>query len=111
MSVNIGDTVKYLCEDEVYYGTVMSVSSSMDSYEEMELHDGVPYYVSKKLTAAENKKRKKAKLGKLEKPVFVPVKPKNMDSVFLEVKSLKKNTYGAEWDFILLNEVMEITNE
>ena len=105
MSVNIGDTVRYLCNDEICSGIISGVSSSMDSYDEMELHDGVPYYMSKKKTAAENKRRKKAKLGKLEKSVFVPVKPKNMDSVFLEVQSSNKSSYGA-WDYILLNEVI-----
>ena len=39
----------------------------MDSYDEMRLKDGVPLYYSKKLSK------------------FVPVKPKNIDSVFVEV--------------------------
>lgn len=66
--MNIGDNVKWKNEyDETMSGFIVNVLSDMDSYDEMRLRDGVPLYYSKKL-------------GK-----FVPVKPKNMDTVFLEV--------------------------
>jgi hypothetical protein len=53
----------------------------MDSYEEMRLKDGVPYYYSKKLTK------------------FVPVKPKNMHTVYLTLKTIKGKT-----DYILFDD-------
>ena len=66
--MNIGDNVKWKNEyDETMSGFIVNVLSDMDSYDEMRLRDGVPLYFSKKL-------------GK-----FVPVTPKNMDTVFLEV--------------------------
>ena len=68
MEYNIGDTVKFATEyGPPMHGTIMNVSSEMDSYDEMRLENGVPLYYSKKLKK------------------FVPVKPKNMDSVFIEV--------------------------
>ena len=66
--MKIGDNIKY---ENVYgencNGFVVNIHSDMDSYDEMRLENGVPLYYSKKLSK------------------FVPVKPKNMDSVFLEV--------------------------
>ena len=76
--------------------------SDMDSYEDMKLKDGVPYYASKKITASENKKRKKSKLSPLKVPIYVPVKEKNMDSVFLEIDTF----IGRK--FIWMNEVERI---
>ena len=62
MSFNIGDVIEYVNEyGERKRGSISEVSSDMDSYEEMELKDGIPYYASKKLTASENKRRKSAK--------------------------------------------------
>ena len=55
----------------------------MDSYEDMQLKDGVAMYWSKK-----TKK-------------YVPVKPKNEDTVYLTVE--KKGKY----DYIFLNEIVE----
>jgi hypothetical protein len=84
--VNIGDKIKYLDEcGESAMGTIQRVLSDMDSYEEMKFKDGISYYASKKLTAAENSRRKKAMKSPLSSPIFVPVKPKNMASVFLEI--------------------------
>ena len=57
----------------------------MDSYDEMKFKDGISYYASKKLTAAENLRRKKAKKSPLSSPIFAPVKSKNIASVFLEI--------------------------
>ena len=49
---------------------------------------------------SENKKRKLKGLSPLSKPVFVPVKEKNKESVFLSVKNDK-----GESDFIFLEEI------
>ena len=71
--MNIGSNVEYKnIYGENCKGSIVSIQSDMDSYDEMRLEDGVPLYYSKKLKK------------------FVPVKPKNIDSVFLEV--LKVNT-------------------
>jgi hypothetical protein len=84
--MNIGDEVKYLNEyGESCIGTIQGVLSDMDSYDEMKFKDGVSYYVSKKKTAAEKLRRKKAKKPPLASPVFAPVKSKNLASVFLEI--------------------------
>ena len=65
---NIGDMIEYMNEfDEKITGEVSAVMSDMDSYDEMRLENGVPLYWSKKLSS------------------FVPVKEKNMQTVFLEV--------------------------
>ena len=103
MSVNIGDTIKYHnIHKEEAVGKIIEVFSDMDSYEDMRLKDGIPYYASKKMTATENRKRKKAKLSPLKKPIYVPVKEKNMDSVFLEI-----NTFLGK-KFIWMDEVERI---
>jgi len=66
--MNIGDVVKfYDVYNDVVAGVVKNVFSDMDSYDNMKLKDGIPYYYSKKLSC------------------YVPVKAKNMASVFLEV--------------------------
>ena len=66
--VSIGDNVEYRNGyGEKCKGTIVSIQSDMDSYDEIRLEKGVPLYYSKKLKK------------------FVPVKPKNMDTVFLEV--------------------------
>ena len=75
--MNIGDIVKYKNEyEEIVNGTITEISSAMDSYELMELTNGVPHYYSKKLLN------------------FVPVKKKNIDSIYLTVEnSVGKNEY------------------
>jgi hypothetical protein len=81
-TVNIGDNVTYTDADKSKrIGEIQEVSSDMDSYEEMRLKDGVPYYYSKKLTK------------------FVPVKPKNMHTVYLTVKTALGKT-----DYILFDD-------
>ena len=71
--MNIGDNIEYRNGyGEKCKGSIVNVHSDMESYDEIRLENGVPLYYSKKL------KR------------FVPVKPKNMDSVFVEV--FKGNT-------------------
>jgi hypothetical protein len=66
--MNIGDKVEYKnVYGENCNGPIVNVHSDMDSYDEIRLENGVPLYYSKKLSK------------------FVPVKPKNMDSVFVEV--------------------------
>ena len=81
--MNIGDTVEYYnVYSEKLCGVITEVSSDMDSYEEMRLEDGIPMYYSKKLSR------------------FVPVKEKNIDSVFATVKQT-----GYAKDFVPLNEI------
>ena len=107
--MNIGDKIKYLDEcGERCTGTIQGVLSDMDSYEEMKFKDGISYYVSKKLTAAENSRRKKAKRAPLSSPIFVPVKPKNMASVFLEIAP-SNNPKGIP-DYIPIVEMMGATS-
>jgi len=66
--VNIGDNIEYKnVYGEKCKGSIVNIHSDMESYDEIRLENGVPLYYSKKLKK------------------FVPVKPKNMDSVFLEV--------------------------
>ena len=90
MTCNINDLVEYEVEPNVErIGKITEVSSDMDSYENMELKDGVPLYYSKKL------KR------------YVPVKDKNMDTVFLGVTS--KN--GKRTDYIYMDEILRCFKE
>ena len=80
--MNIGDKVKYSSEySEQISGEIVEVLSDMDSYEDMKLKDGIAYYWSKKM----NK--------------YAPVKEKNIDSVFLEIKTFTGT------DFIGMNEI------
>ena len=82
--MNIGDTVEYYnMFKEKTSGVITEVSSDMDSYEDMRLEDGVPLYYSKKLSR------------------FVPVKEKNMASVFLTVEH-----NGFVKEFVTLNELL-----
>ena len=82
--MNIGDTVKYYNEyKEKVFGVITEIASDMDSYEEMKLEDGIPLYYSKKLYK------------------FVPVKKKNINSVFLTVE-----TVGHPKEFVALNELL-----
>ena len=81
--MNIGDTVNYYnAYDEKVCGIITEVSSDMDSYDEVRLEDGIPMYYSKKLYK------------------FVPVKEKNMNSVFLTVE-----TVGHSKEFVTLKEI------
>ena len=82
--MNIGDIVKYKNEyGETVNGTITEISSDMDSYENMKLKDGIPMYYSKKLSH------------------FVPVKEKNINSVFLTVE-----TVGHSKAFVAMNELL-----
>jgi len=82
--MNIGDTVEYYnVYKEKVCGVITEVYSDMDSYENMRLEDGVPLYYSKKLSR------------------FVPVKEKNISSVFLTVE-----TVGNLKEFMALNELL-----
>lgn len=81
--MNIGETVKYIGEyGELKSGEIFGVSSDMDSYEDMKLEKGLPCYWSKKM-------------GK-----YTPVKEKNMESVFLEIKTKKG------FDYIDMGEIL-----
>ena len=87
--MNIGDTVEYYdVFDERKSGVITEVSSDMDSYEDMRLEDGVPLYYSKKLSR------------------YVPVKEKNMKSIFLTVEHAGYNRYSSVKDFVTLNELL-----
>ena len=82
--MNIGDTVNYYnAYNEVVCGAITEIASDMDSYEEIKLENGIPMYYSKKLFR------------------FVPVKKKNIDSVFLTVE-----TVGHSKEFLALNELL-----
>ena len=87
--MNIGDKVKYMNDfNELSDGVIMDVSSSMPSYDDMKLENGVPYYISKKMSVHKRK------------PVYVAVKPKNMDTVFLTIETNRGCT-----EFLSLDEV------
>ena len=82
--MNIGDTVEYYnAYKEKVSGVITGVYSDMDSYEDMRLENGVPLYYSKKLSR------------------FVPVKEKNISSVFLTVEA-----GGRLKEFVTLNELL-----
>ena len=87
--MNIGDKVKYKdVYDEPSVGVIVDVSSSMPSYDYMKLENGIPYYVSKKMSVHEIE------------PVYVAVKPKNMDTVFLIIETNRGKT-----EFLSLDDV------
>ena len=82
--MNIGDAVNYYnAYDEKVCGIITEIASDMDSYEEVRLENGIPMYYSKKLYK------------------FVPVKEKNINSVFLTVE-----TVGHPKEFVALNELL-----
>jgi flagellar assembly factor FliW len=93
MKMNIGDIVEYYnVYDEKKCGKLVEISSDMDSYEDMKLEDGTPLYYSKKLSR------------------FVPVKEKNMNTVFLTIHPVNMSAnYEVDPDFVLFNEI-EIKN-
>ena len=74
--MNIGDKVIYKdAYDDLRICVIVDISSSMSSYNDMKLENGIPYYVSKKMSVHEID------------PVYVAVKPKNMDTVFLTIEN------------------------
>ena len=80
----IGDTVEYYnIYNDRKSGVITEIFSDMDSYDDMKLENGIPMYYSKKLSR------------------FVPVKEKNMKSVFLTVEHA-----GYVKDFVSLNELL-----
>ncbi len=82
--MNIGDTVEYYnIYNDRKSGGITEICSDMESYDEMKLENGIPMYYSKKLSR------------------FVPVKEKNMSSVFLTVEHA-----GYVKDFVSLNELL-----
>ena len=86
MTYNINDTVNYSYNDDIREGVITEVSSDMDSYEDMQLKDGIALYWSKKMKK------------------FTPVKVKNENTVFLTVvtgKGLQEQT-----NYISMNEVL-----
>ena len=84
MEYNIGDTVKFATEyGPPQQGILINVQSEMDSYDEMQLKDGVALYWSKKMKK------------------WTPVKEKNSGTVFLEVE-LPRGGFA----FIYMDEVV-----
>ena len=82
--MNIGDTVVFYNEyKDKLVGVIEKIDSDMDSYEDVILEAGVPKYFSKKM-------------GK-----YVPVKAKNLDSIFLTIK----NSLGKV-EFIMIDDVL-----
>ena len=82
--MNIGDNVEYYnILNEKKSGVITEISSDMDSYEDMRLENGVPMYYSKKLSC------------------YVPVKEKNIASVFVTIEHT-----GSVKEFITLNEIL-----
>ena len=91
--MNIGDKVKYKdVYDEPSVGVIVDVSSSMTYYDDMKLEDGVPYYISKKMSVHEIE------------PVYVAVKPKNMDTVFLIIETSRGKTEFLSFDEVIVYE-------
>ena len=86
MTCNINDLIEYSVEPSVLrVGKITEVSSDMDSYEDMKLKDGIPLYFSKKLKK------------------YVPVKEKNIGSVFLRISSKD----GKRNDYIYFKEILK----
>ena len=82
--MKIGDTVVFYNEyKEKLVGVIENIDSDMDSYEDVILEAGTPKYFSKKM-------------GK-----YVPVKAKNLNSLFLTIK----NSLGKV-EFIMLDDVL-----
>ena len=82
--MNIGDKVVYNGEyGSEKSGILTAIGSDKDSYNDLKLQDGVFLYKSKKLKK------------------YVPVKPKSMDSIYIEVTG-----FGDKADYILPNELI-----
>jgi|TARA_Y100000296_G_C4952100_1_gene146726 hypothetical protein len=82
--MNIGDVVEYYnLYNEKKSGVVTEIFSDMDSYDEVKLENGIPMYYSKKLSR------------------FVPVKEKNMASIFFTVENVR-----CVKEFISYNEIL-----
>ena len=81
--MNIGDKVMYHGEyGSEKSGILTAIGSDKDSYNDLKLQDGVFLYKSKKLKK------------------YVPVKPKSMDSIYIEVTG-----FGDKTDYILPEEL------
>jgi hypothetical protein len=82
--MKIGDTVVFYNEyKDKLVGVIENIDSDMDSYEDVILEAGVPKYFSKKM-------------GK-----YVPVKAKNLNSLFLTIKNSLNKV-----EFIMLDDVL-----
>ena len=89
-TMNIGDKIKYKDDfNEQRRGVIVDISSSL--HDTVKLQDGIPYYISKKMSAA------------ARRPVYMPVKHKNLPSVFMSVISRAGRT-----EFLLLDEVTAV---
>ena len=84
--MNIGDNVVYADEEGLERsGILTAIGSDKDSYNDLKLKDGVFLYKSKKLKK------------------YVPVKPKSMESIYIEVTG-----FGNKFDYILPDELIGI---
>jgi len=82
--MNIGDKVMYHGEyGSEKSGILTAIGSDKDSYDDLKLKNGVFLYKSKKLKK------------------YVPVKPKSMDSIYIEVTG-----FGDKHDYILPKELI-----
>tara|TARA_Y100000782_G_C10018609_1_gene195989 strand:- start:207 stop:533 length:327 start_codon:yes stop_codon:yes gene_type:complete len=98
---NVGDTIEYINHvDKITAGTISEINSSMNSYGKIIVKDDVVMYPSKKLTVKENKRRRKKGLSILKTSVYVPVKSKNMNSIYFTIP------HRVSDDFVLLEDII-----
>ena len=98
---NVGDMVEYINHGGGFKsGTISEINSSMNFYEKIIVKDGVVMYQSKKLTVKENKRRRKKGLPILKTPVYVPVKSKNMNSIYFTIPHRDID------DFVLVKDII-----
>ena len=82
--MNIGDKVVYADEEGLEQsGILTAIGSDKDSYNDLKLKDGVFLYKSKKLKK------------------YVPVKPKSLESIYIEVTGFENKI-----DYILPDELI-----
>ena len=98
---NVGDMVEYINHGgRIKSGTISEINSSMDSYEKIIVKDDVVMYPSKKLTVKENRRRQKKGLPILKTSVYVPVKSKNMNSIYFTIPHRDID------DFVLVKDII-----
>ena len=98
---NVGDTVEYINHvDKITAGTISEINSSMISYGKIIAKDDIVMYPSKKLTVKENKRRRKKGLSISKTSVYVPVKSKNMNSIYFTIP------HRVSDDFVLLKDII-----
>ena len=84
--MNIGDKVVYADEEGLERsGILTAIGSDKDSYNDLKLKDGVFLYKSKKLKK------------------YVPVKPKSLESIYIEVTG-----FGDKHNYLLPKEIISV---